>query len=109
MTKTKIAAGIALLGGVVLTIGPLALGLYGLGINFVQLLGLAGIVMALKTLYRPQPVDSWILVGIGALAILVGLAAGVWINLIGGAAILGAGVMRRIYSEPEGGPHVTSS
>jgi hypothetical protein len=112
LSKPKIATGIAFLGGVLLLAGPLAFGLYGMGANAAYILGLAGIVIALKTLFRPQPIDSWLLLGTGALAIVAAFVAGgaaLWFHLIGGAAILGAGVWRRMMAELEGGPRISPS
>jgi hypothetical protein len=112
LSSPRIATGIAILGGVLLLLGPLVLGLYGAGAGAAYILGLAGIVIALKTLFRPQPIDSWLLVGTGALAIAAALVAGgaaLWLHLIAGAAILGAGVWRRMITEPEGGPRISPS
>lgn len=112
LSRPRIAAGVAMIGGVILLAGPLAFGLYGLGANAAYILGLAGILVALKTIVRPQPFDPWLLVGAGALAIVTAFVAGgaaLWVHLIGGAAILGAGLWRRMMTEPEGGPRISPS
>jgi hypothetical protein len=112
LSKPRTASGVALLGGALLLAAPLALGLYAIGAYAAFLLGLAGIVIALKTLFRPQPIDSWLLVGTGALAIAAAFVAGgaaLWVHLVGGAAILGAGLWRRMIIEPEGDPRISPS
>ncbi len=112
LTTPRIASGIALLAGVLLIAAPLAFGLYSTGAYAAFLLGLAGIVIALKTLFRPEPFDIWLLVGTGALAVAAGVVAGgaaLWVHLVAGAAILGAGLWRRMITMPEGGPRITPS
>jgi hypothetical protein len=97
---------------VLLIAAPPAIGLYGTGADAAHILGLAGIVIALKAMLLPEPVDTWLLVGTGAMVVaaaFVAVEAALWVHLVAGAAILGAGVRRRMITEPEGGPRITRS
>jgi hypothetical protein len=61
---------------------------------------------------RPQPSDTWLLVDTGAMVVAAALVAGgtaLWVHLVADAAILGAGVRRRMITEPESGPRITPS
>jgi hypothetical protein len=112
LSPPRIASGIALLAGALLIAAPLAFGLYSTGAYAAFLLGFAGFVIALKTLFRPQPIDNWLLVGTGALVIAAAFVAGgaaLWVHLVAGAAILGAGLWRRMMTMPEGGPRISPS
>ena len=109
--KTKIASGIAIVGGVLLLLGPLLFGLYGFVGTAGYLLALVAMAVGIKTLVRPGEFDNWILVGVGARAILAAFIGGgvaLAVNILGGGAVLGAGLWRRMINEPEGGPHVSA-
>ncbi len=112
LSKSKTAGGVALLGGLMIVLTPLAYGLYGGSAFVAYILGLAGLAVAAKAIWRPASFDYLLLVGTGALAIVAAFATGgttLWVLLAGGGAIFGAGLWRRLMSEPAGNAQTSPS
>jgi hypothetical protein len=112
LTGSRLAGIVGLVGGLLLVVGPFVFAFHGTGATLAPIIGIAGIVVALKTLVRPAALDAWLLLGTGGIAILAGLAVGapaLWLLVLAGAVFLGAGAWRRISTEPEGGPRISPS
>ncbi len=112
LSKMKTAGGVALLGGLMIVLSPLAYGLYGGAAFVAYILGLAGLLVAAKAIWWPASYDYLLLVGTGALMIVAAFATGgatLWVHLAGGGAILGAGLWRRLMTEPAGSARTSPS
>lgn len=96
--KPKIAGGIALLGALLIAFSPMLSTLYGTQAGFAVALGLVGIAVAAKALFRPSSIDALLMIGAGATAVLLAVVIGgatLWVLLPGAAAMLGAGLWLR--------------
>lgn len=113
-------AGLALAASVVLLITPSLFSVIGPGLATAYLMGLIGLALAAKALFRANRWDPWVLAGAGGVTLimpwLAGFAAapasaGLWPHLILGALLGGAGIWMRSVdrSMEDGGPAGPSS
>lgn len=104
ISKPKIAGGIALLGALLIAFSPMLSTFYGGRAGIAVAVGVLGLVVAAKALFRPSPIDAMLMIAAGAVAVMASLAAGgaaLWVLLPGAAAILGTGLWLRMMQTGE--------